>query len=233
MLFRNIGRYHKIGYKANPFIGLTDEEFVSIFPLEEDVAQMLKGCSILQVLGSSGAGKTSLLLQICRHLKENQESFTYFYITNSLPPHNLIYNKRWILLDEAQRISQKDLKLHLQKWIKDNKKIVLSTHIFLKNALEGFKFKNINMHNFHPKIIHNFVKKRLSYFAIEKPKHTFSKEAITLLLSLCGNSIEWIRAVCYEIFLQENVPHTIEKKDILMGAKKVKESLQKENFNFS
>lgn len=123
---RGFGRGRPI--PPNPFEKLDSAALVSLYPLEPEWAERLKAPG-LQIVGDSGRGKTTTLLQIRAHLG----CALYHYSRGDLPTQEA----DWHLLDEAQRVEPQQL----AAWVV-NRRVVLATHRDLGLGLPGWSLED-------------------------------------------------------------------------------------------
>lgn len=222
MLFNNKNLYQNLGYRFNPFEGLTKEEFQSAFPPSNFVKKILdEEFEILQIVGGCGFGKTSLILQIYRFLLEKGESVQYHYTQNTektLNPSDFF--SQTIILDETQRLSIKFFNLFANKCQSENKRLILGSHMDFENCLNPpRRLKTIYLSQYFNERLPEILSQRLNCAAIDSPRHQFSTEAVKTLARLCQHSFEIARSICYELFLDPDIPASITSQNIKRAAK--------------
>jgi hypothetical protein len=212
MLFQQINHYKNLGYHFNPFHGLTGEEFEMAFPPGEDALQVVSGdFQVFQIVGCSGAGKTSLLKQIFNLLENRKEAPLYYYVRNSrdLPDFSPI-SFRWIIIDEAQRLHRDVLTQAAPVWKNIGVKIILGSHMDHETWFgKSLAIKTIYLSRILASRFAAIVEARLRFAAIEKPLHQFSRDAICAWAQASDYSLEKARAIGFEIFLNKALPDEI------------------------
>lgn len=212
MLYRRLNFYEKHGYRFNPFAKFTPEEFTRVFPADEQDLKILRGdYSILQVVGGCGFGKTSFLLKIADYINKNNDTAAYIYTSGRQkdPPGNV--NAGWIILDEAQRLKKREFTPLARRWIKKGGGIILGSHMDHEKWFDaGMKIKTVYMSKRFKEKLPGIVEKRLNHAAIEKACHRFTGEAYRVWSRKSGRSLEIARMIGYEIFLNRDLPETID-----------------------
>jgi GTPase SAR1 family protein len=202
-----------MGYKFNPFMKYTMRDFCHYFPLEEYFKDLLnKEFDILQVIGGSGSGKSSLLYQYLQFFRENNLRFYFHYTRESedfkdikIPPCEVL------VLDEVQKM-RKDVfksKLDLQT-LKETKLIIGShmDHISWFNEIGmDFKVITVYLHELFPKRLKYILSKCIEVASFDSPRHSFTDEGLDIMESF--NSFETARCICYDIFTNPDIPPVI------------------------
>lgn len=227
MLFQHIAHYENLGYRFNPFRSLTEEEFEQAFPPNNIALEAISGdFQALQIVGRSGAGKTSLLRQIIVLLKTGNEDLFYYYVNKSgeLPDFSSA-SYRWVILDEAQRLRRQTLAPQLARWKGRGVKLILGSHMDHETWVEtDFATKTIYLSRVFAARFAEIARHRLEFAAAREPLHHFSKEAILAWINCSDCSFETARAIGFEIFLDKGLPGEITPEIVEKAAKELKEN---------
>lgn len=217
MLYRFSSHYHDLGYRFNPFQGLTREEFLLAFPLERPHAALLgEGHQVLQAVGGSGFGKTSLMLQLWHFLERAGEHPLYHYPSHPLHfPQPVAGLNRWLILDEANRLQKRAFVQAARAWVEEGIRIIIGSHMDHESWLmPHWTRKTIYLSDGFNRRLGGIAKNRLRFAALSAPRHRFSREALQEWCRLSAGSLEMARKIGYEIFLIKDLPAVIEPTHI-------------------
>lgn len=205
-------RYRSLGYRYNPFEGLTPELLVKSFPLDERVAGIInKRPRVFQVLGGCGFGKTTILLQLQNYFSRQGEQVLYHLVNSRKNFPNLSgENFQVLLLDEVQKINKEFFSEKVVHIVQENVMLILGSHMDHSSWFPpGINVETLYISELLTARIEKILEISLKLAANDKPIHTFDKKAIEKLLEYSGGSLEKIRAICYELFLLPDLPPVI------------------------
>jgi len=217
MLYKFKDHYQKWGYRFNPFVKLTEDEFITAFPPDCETERFLTGeFNTLQIVGGQGYGKTSLLKQICCFLKKKNESFIYRRVSGPFDiPDFAVSEKKWIILDEAQNIEKSFLLLQIKEVSDSVFKIILGSHIDHESWFDRFHLlKTVYLSNNFAERLQTAITRRLEFAALKSPRHCFGNDSIIELEKSSQFSMEKARAIGFELFLDRKLPRKIDSKNI-------------------
>lgn len=235
MFFRFKDYYSQMGYRFNPFQGLTPDEFCLAFPLPENFyPELSQPFQVIQIVAGGGCGKTSLLRQINFYFTKQGKRPFYHYVRNS---NDLLDDVpadcRRLLLDEAQRLRKNVFLKKLPEWLKSGIRIILGSHMDHRLWFAGkYSLTTIYLSDKFKSLLPEIIKKRLDFASVSKPLHFFTPEALDLLAEESGGSMEAARAIGYEIFLQLPPSGAIDVKAVKTAAEKLKPSCEKKISRF-
>lgn len=265
--------YDILGYRFNPFRHLTKGEFALAFPPgEEEDALLLSQFEILQVIGDSGHGKTSLLQKLFALLGEKGENPALLYVPAQIlregcaaPVSGSSFKEeidailrfarddykdeemvkveaagkleggapierteaiRWLLLDEAQNLSQDEFAAICRRLIPRGTRIILGSHVDHREWLPGrFAFFTYLLRESFYRRLPPAIEARLKFAANSTPGHTVSDEAMREWVRLSEYSMETARHIGYELFLSKEIPPVIGPSFVIEAADRAGKSL--------
>jgi len=223
---RREDHYTNMGYSGNPFRYLSGKEFLSIYDLQdEDLIRCIptqadSNCDIFQVTGDCGAGKTSILLLIFDYCRKRKQNVLYYHLEKSdFLPDFSNFSPSLIILDEIQEIDRNLFLNRLKSWMNAGIKLIIGSHIDHSDWFPpDYRIKKITLENIEKDKLQKILHQRLEYSSIRSPRHRFSYRAVSELISACGKSMEKVRAICFNIFLMEDLPLVINRdivRDVL------------------
>lgn len=160
----------------NPFEKLDASALVALYPLEPSWPARLNRYPALQLVGDSGRGKTTTLLQMRAFLG----AAVYHYSQGDLPRDEA----EWTLLDEAQRVDP----TVLRAWLA-GRRVVLGTHWDLDLSLPSWSLDDPD-----PVRIARLLNRRLeAWGAVER----VGEEAGRVVAHAARGSLERARAVAF------------------------------------
>lgn len=219
--------YQNLGYWDNPFRKLTFDEFNRAFiPDHFFIDHILNYPGhILQFIGDSGYGKTSLLFQLYHHFTGKNFNGVYHHISaNGIIPDLFLFCPTIIFLDEVNLANRQQLATMADIAVKAEIILIIGTH----NDLEDCMPSLAKVDTFHLEVLltgklEKILQCSLEFSAMEKPRHQFSERSIEKLLEISKGCTEKIRSICYDIFLYKEIPPVIDEDIIETTASKLRE----------
>ncbi len=200
--------FHALGYRANPFRALTDEEWAKVAVLPPEIERLLPDeATHLQLLGDKGAGKTTTLLGLQRRLDQTGRVTSYVYLAEGqtrLPA--LPRPPDVLLLDEAQRLTSRERARLLDLLRPDARRyirLLLSSH---EDLAPLFARRSLPLHTVHydgldEAHLHAVIRRRLDYFRLpDVPAVTIAPETLRYLWQSYGANLRAVEQVLYEVF---------------------------------
>ena len=217
--------YKNRGYQFNPFKKNNFDEFIKIFPLDNKLVAFLQNqtSDIIQFIGESGYGKSSLLFQIYYYFTGKNESVVYYHIPGNGDFFDISkFSPSVLLLDEVNLIKKDILKELTPILSKAKVLLILGTHIDLRQWIPSY----IPVDTFHlseimPERISRILNFSLEFAAIDKPTNRFSGEAVKALEIISQGRMETVRSICYDIFLKKELPDIIDRDLVKSVAGKI------------
>ena len=223
----NNTKYQNLGYSDNPFRKLTFNEFNRAFiPDNFFVEHIVKNPThILQFIGDSGYGKTSLLFQLYHHFSGKNFNVIYHHISeNGFVPDLFRFCPTIIFLDEVNLANRQQLAKMADISVNAGIILIIGTHVDLADFLPSqAKVDTFHLEQLLPKKLHTILQSSLEFSAMEKPRHQFSGKSIEKLLEISKGCTEKIRSICYDIFLLKEIPSVIDENIIRTTASKLRE----------
>ncbi|MCD4782350.1 MAG: hypothetical protein K8T10_00820 [Candidatus Eremiobacteraeota bacterium] len=185
---------------------LEEEDIIRRIPTQDD-----SHCDIFQVTGDCGAGKTSILLLILDYCKKRELDVLYYHLekSNFLPDFSY-FSPSIIILDEIQEIDRSLFLEKVDSWMRAGIKLILGSHIDHSGWFPAnYRINKMTLGDIQKDKLQKILHRRLEYSSVKSPGHRFSYRAISELIFASGKSIERIRAICYDIFLREDLPPVI------------------------
>lgn len=202
--------FTRLGYRCNPFRVATKEEFGALGVLPEGIRPLLEGtASNLQLLGERGRGKTSILLRLLAHFREEGINVAYEY----LPPGQRAYSSALddldlLLLDEFQRLGRRArAKLILRARSRDRAGLwlIISSHVDAAAAFQSFNkpLETLHLSSLGKSHARKVLERRQEYFSLpDGATARLSDDAFDLLWERYGDDLRAIEAALYEAFQQ-------------------------------
>ncbi|MGV8123534.1 MAG: hypothetical protein AB2L14_27595 [Candidatus Xenobiia bacterium LiM19] len=205
------GHYRRAHLRENPFQELSAEILYEIFPLPDELVQILRQEPpwTLQILGPCGSGKTSTLAGIFQHFRvAGSEPFLFTVgreetvIPEEVSP---------LLLDEAHRLDEQKLREILVSRQGEGMITVTAGDGDL-SATIPFSCEIWTVPAPSLQDLQQIFSRRLQYYSIGDGGSTFSlsESAAEEALRLSQGNLRHIRALLYEIFTWEPIPAVIE-----------------------
>ncbi|HHH82874.1 MAG TPA: hypothetical protein ENL35_07780 [Chloroflexi bacterium] len=202
--------FERWGLRGNPFQALTREEWAEVALLPSEVETALRqnpDTQALQILGESGAGKTSTLLALWREAQGQARACSYEYI----PPGSRRYHTRLdslqlFLLDEAQRIHPRRLR-RLFQWLRKapatGLRLIWSSHADLTPLARaaGIETHSVSLDQAPRADLQRMLDRRLRFFALPGgPKLRLDPSATAFLAARFGRDLGGMERFLYEFF---------------------------------
>lgn len=202
--------FHDIGFRCNPFRALTEEEWVEVAVLPEELTTVLdENDTHIQIIGRDGHGKTTTLMGLKAYFSRKGERFAYEYIPDGQSKyHTDIQHLEIFLLDEFQRLNQHQRARLMASSLGapiDGLQLVVSSHEDYSNyfkacdlPLTTFRLENISMRR-----LSSILDRRLRFFAFdESAKPTFTIGAVQYLWKMHGSDLRAVEYLLYHVFQQ-------------------------------
>ena len=195
--------FHALGFRCNPFRALTDEEWGEIALLPPEVADALPAGGHLQIVGETGSGKTSALLALWKHFREEGRSVVYEYLPAGTTTFRAdLRSPDVLLLDEAQRLNRR-ARRRLAAAAKGAARLILSSHEDLSPLFErsGVALTTVRLTAPSSARLRHMLHRRLAYFALPAGRFPpFSDDALDALRRACGGNLRAMERCLYEAF---------------------------------
>lgn len=195
--------FYAIGFRANPFQVLTDEEWVKVAVIPPLFEQAIRQASDhIQLVGAMGRGKSTTLLALQAQMNAGGQVVPMEYIPRG--QHRLTTRLDGVsafILDEAQRLwSWEWWRLH--QWAKrPEHRLIFSSHVdmgFVFGAM-GLALTTLSLD--YSACIAEILQRRLAYFALEDPPPIcLTPDAISYLKARYGSNLRGIQYFLYEVF---------------------------------
>jgi len=205
--------YHSIGLRANPFRALTREEWEDIAFIPPALKQAYQSGECVQIMGEKGMGKTSCLLALKQDAIQGGRQVAYEYLPEGQQRFSLTLDTLDVgLLDEAQRLTRREIRRLLRMVQHEDAQVILGTHTDLKSA---FQQRKLPLHTHTLEVDREGTRRmidcRLGYFALDRcPPHQVAGDAITYLV----DDFPTYRAMAgflYDVFLGLPAPGMIDR----------------------
>ncbi len=197
--------FEQIGFQANPFRALTDEEWAELAVLPSEILLALEEPEQhLQILGNMGRGKSTILRGLKAYLKYHGERTTYEYLPLGTRHFTTtIKGLDTFLLDEAQRLWIWERRRLLSAARRFRIRLIVSCHRDLTVLFDRYHMmtNTIVLDRVGFDHVATLLSRRLNYFAIDDvaPSH-FTPEAIQYLLDQFGSDLRSMEYFLYEVF---------------------------------
>lgn len=220
--------FYALGFRSNPFRALTNAEWAEVAVLPKSVASVINsGFNHLQILGTTGSGKTTTLLGLTARFAQTGTRTAYEYL-----PHDQhrfgtnVSGLEILLLDEAQRLSPRERHRLLATVARSRGKLrlVLSSHedltpLFAHRALALTTVRYDAITEDHLQAV---ITRRLTYFALtDVPSVTVAPDALSYLWQTYGVNLRAAEYLLYEVFqrLQQTELITVEQLQAAVSLK--------------
>ncbi len=219
--------YYNLGYTDNPFRKLNFDEFTRAFISDPLFTEYILNNPkhIFQFIGDSGYGKTSLLFQLYHYYTGKNFNVVYHHISyNGIIPDLFIFCPAIILLDEVNLANKRQLTETADIAHKAGIILIMGTHNDLSDFIPSqTQTDTIQLKSMLPEKLGDILRKSLNFSATGTPGHQFSKESIEKLLEISKGCTEKIRSICYDIFLNKEIPQIIDGDIVTKTASKLRE----------
>jgi hypothetical protein len=196
--------FHALGFRANPFRALTDEEWAAIVVLPEAILTAARSASHIQVLGEMGRGKTSTLLGLARQFRRAGQRATYEYLAIGQDRFRTpLPGPEVFLLDEAQRLRTSERR-RLVGAASGGLRLILGSHEDLTAlfAGAGLPLSTVRLEAFGPGHLAAVLEQRLAAASLPgtAPVVTFDPGALDYLHATFGSNLRAAEHFLYEVF---------------------------------
>jgi hypothetical protein len=199
-----------LGYRCNPFRALTEEEWVEVAVLPDELNTVLeKNNTHIQIIGNDGHGKTTTLMGLTVYFSRSGKRFAYEYLPHGQSKyHTDIQNLEIFLLDEFQRLSQHQRARLIASSSGapiDGLQLVVSSHEDYSNY---FKACDLPLTTFHLEKISmsrlsSILDRRLRFFAFDESSNpTFTIGAVQYLWKTYDSDLRAVEHLLYHVFQQ-------------------------------
>jgi hypothetical protein len=205
--------FHDLGFRANPFRALEDDEWSDIVVLTNSAIQAADDGGHVQVLGERGHGKTSTLLGLQAHLRGSGHAASYEY----LPELQNVFHSKLdgvdvFLLDEAQRLNTTE-RARLLYEAKAGCRLILGSHEDLTGlfTVAGMPLATLLPETAGRAHLEAVLARRLTFFALspEAAAITLDDTAIAYLAQTFGGNLRAMQWFLYEVFQSVTRPGAI------------------------
>jgi len=205
--------YQTIGLRANPFRALTRAEWERLAFLPPDVEQAYQTGGCMQILGEKGQGKTSALLALRREADRQGLVCRYEYLSEGVRRFSLdLQSLDVALLDEAQRLTGRELSRLVKAVKRTRSQLVLATHTdvrrhFMRQAIPIRTLQlKVNLEGTRRLV----TGRLLNASQQDNPTHSLSAQALAYLVEQFPTYRE-MQAFLYEVFVRLPPPGLIER----------------------
>ena len=214
--------FHDLGFRANPFRALADDEWAAIVVLPAGAVQAADAGGHLQVLGERGHGKTSTLLGLQAHLRRAGRAASYEYLPEWQEVfHSPLDGVDIFLLDEAQRLKPAE-RTRLIGAAQAGRRLVLGSHEDLTAlfAAAGLPLTTLLLDTGGRSHLEALLARRLAFFALspETPVVTLDETAVTYLDAAFGGNLRAMQWFLYEVFQSLTRPGAISADQLCQKA---------------
>ncbi|MCB9435650.1 MAG: hypothetical protein H6673_01490 [Anaerolineales bacterium] len=195
--------FYAIGFRANPFQVLTDEEWVEVAVIPSSLQKMIgQTTGHIQLVGAMGHGKSTTLLAARVRMVASGQAVELEYIPRG--QHRLttrLEDVSALILDEAQRLWPWEW-WRLLRWAKKPEhRLIFSSHVDMRLAFQLIRLKLTTCPLDYSVCLAEILQHRLAYFALEDPPPiTLAPDAIAYLEDSYGANLRAIQYFLYEVF---------------------------------
>lgn len=195
--------FYAIGFRANPFQVLTDEEWVKVAVIPSTLEQTIyQTTGHLQLVGAMGHGKSTTLLGLRAQMNAGGQVVPMEYIPRG--QHRLTTRLDGVsafILDEAQRLWPWEW-WRLLRWAKrPAHRLIFSSHVDMRFVFRAIGLALTTLSLDYSACIAEILQRRLAYFALEDPPPiNLTPDAISYLKARYGANLRGIHYFLYEVF---------------------------------
>jgi hypothetical protein len=205
--------FHDLGFRANPFRALEDDEWSDIVVLPASTIQAAEAGGHIQVLGERGHGKTSTLLGLQAQVRRAGQAAHYEYLPEGHEAfHTELAGVDVLLLDEAQRLNPTE-RARLMREAKSGRRLLLGSHEDLTGlfAAAGLPLATLRPETGGRAHLEAVLAKRLAYFSLSPgaPAITLDASAVAYLAETFGSNLRAMQWFLYEVFQTLTQPGVI------------------------
>ncbi|MBK8433229.1 MAG: hypothetical protein IPL28_18905 [Chloroflexi bacterium] len=193
-------RSHHLGYRSNPFMTLTTEQWTAVGVWPTAVQPLLAHTGHIQLLGSEGAGKTSSLLLLMAAWRAEGLEPVYEHLPIEDPClKTKLGGVRLFVLDEAQRLSRV-ARWRVRRWMRGGGRLVCTSHVDMRRWLG--EMATLNVDEGHTAEHWSAVlQAKLAYFALpDVPRATLSAEGVGWLHGRFAPDLRAAEWLLYEVW---------------------------------
>ena len=210
--------FHHLGFRANPFRTLADDEWAEIVVLPRAALLAADAGGHIQVMGERGHGKTSMLLGLQAHLRRAGHAVAYEYLPEWQEVfHTPLDGLEVFLLDEAQRLNAPE-RARLLRETKGGRRLILGSHEDLTSlfAAAGLPLATLMPETADTAHVEAVLARRLAYFALmpSVPAVTLDATAVSYLAETFGGNLRAMQWFLYEVFQSLTRPGPISAPDL-------------------
>jgi hypothetical protein len=210
--------FHDLGFRANPFRALEDDEWADVVVLTASAIQATDAGGHIQVLGERGHGKTSTLLGLQAHLRRSGQAASYEYLPEGEEVfHSKLDGMDVFLLDEGQRLNLAE-RARLLREGKSGRRLILGSHEDLTGLFAAAELPLATLLPETASLAHlqAVLARRLAYFALapEAPAVTLDDTAVAYLAETFGGDLRAMQWFLYEVFQALRRPGTISAAEL-------------------
>ena len=161
-------RFQHMGFRTNPFITLTAEEWLALSVWPMAVAPLAQQAGPIQLLGSEGAGKTTSLHLLIDQWQQQGLAPTYEHLPEEDPHLKTdLTQVGFLVLDEAQRLSWW-ARWRVGRWMRAGGRLVCASHEDMRRWWGAMTTVNVDESHTaaHWAAVFNA---RLAHFALHQP----------------------------------------------------------------
>lgn len=150
----------------------------------------------------------------------------YHHIAESgIIPDLFLFCPEIIFLDEVNLANKKQLEKTADLSAKAGIILIIGTHNDLTDYLPQYvQIDTFQLKTLLPKRLSNILQSSLNFSSRENNRYRFSENAADELLKISKGCMEKIRSICYDIFLQKEIPPVIDENIIKTTASKLRET---------
>ncbi len=202
-MITNFFPFQALGFQCNPFRALTDEEWVAVAVVPEQLQQVMDGgFDNLQILGEQGYGKTTALRWLTAEKRYANFNAAYEYIPEGQEMFQTsLAGLDYFLLDEAQRLTKGERGRLLRQSKAAGLVVAAHENLAPLFGAYGRPLTTIQLGQTTPDHLSAILDRRLRYFAlagVEPPG--FSAAAVDYLWEKFGRDFRAAEIYLYEYF---------------------------------